>query len=172
MSESTNEKLFDLDLLPIADVSDSLFSDSQDIETVGEKHIVFTINDIHYAIVSKAIAEVVRPLSYTPLPNLPDWFLGIANLRGDIVSIIDPQTLWGLEAHDPPKSKLIILRSKTAESQIAFKVDKLREIVTLPEGDIHESPEKATHLAGKITLKSTEINIIDIDSILSSLALN
>ncbi len=175
MSESNKEKLFDLDVLSIpdfADVSDSLFQDGQTPQSEGTKYIVFMINEVFYAIASKKVSEVVRPIAYTSLPNIPEWFLGIANLRGGIISIVDLQTLWGLKPSESSKSKLVVLRSDNAESQIAFKVDKLREIVTLPDSDIETVNDVDTpYIIGNATLKAGSINIIDIDTILSSLAI-
>ena len=172
MSNSNKDKLFDLDLLSIPDVSDSLFLDKQKAPIEGKKYIVFMINGRYFAIVSNSVSEVVRPLPYTSLPNFPNWFLGIANLRGDIISIVDLQVFWNLTPSDSPKSKLIVLRSETSDSFIAFKVDKLREIVTISDKDIEDiDTNDIPHLTGKVTFNSNNIHIIDIENTLSSISL-
>jgi purine-binding chemotaxis protein CheW len=172
MSESKNEQLFDLDLLSKSEVSDSLLLEKQLAQTVGNKFIVFTLNGLYYAVISNKVSEVVRPLPFTPLPSMPDWFMGISNLRGDIISIIDLKTLWNLKTEDSPKSKFIVLRSENAASFIAFKVDKLREIVTLSDDQIDSvTDENLPYLSGKATHKSNEIHILNIEEILSSLTL-
>lgn len=172
MNETNKEKLFDLDLLSIPDVSDSLFLDKQNAHIEGKKYIVFMLKETYFAIVSNSVSEVVRPLPYTSLPNFPNWFLGIANLRGDIISIVDLQMFWNLKQSDSRKSKLIVLRSDNSDSFIAFKVDKLREIVTISDKDIQECEEnEIPHLTGKVTYNSHDIHIIDIEDILSSISL-
>lgn len=172
MSNSKTEKLFDIDSLSIPDVSESLFMDNQNANFDGKKYIVFMINGQYFAIVSDSVSEVVRPMPYTSLPNFPNWFLGIANLRGDIISIIDLQTFWNLEPSDSTKSKLIVLRSDSSESFIAFKVDKLREIITISDDTIEpRDKDDIHHLSGKVTINSHNISILDVENILSSITL-
>ncbi len=67
------------------------------IAAEGDKYMVFQINDSNYAVPSGEVAEVVRMLPLTELPNLPDWFMGIANLRGDILSVINLPGIWDPE---------------------------------------------------------------------------
>ena len=175
MSVSEQEKPFDLDLISISeltDILDSFFLDEQDSQISGEKFIVFILDEEFYAIPAKQVAEVVRPLSFTSLPNLPEWFLGIANLRGDIISIVGLKSLWNKESVDSPKSKLIVLRSFDNGSPVAFKIDKLREIVTLPKEEIEVARNKRnSHIFGKAEHKSNVLNLLDVEEILSSLKL-
>ncbi len=176
MNTSKQENLFDLDLISIkelTDVSDSLLNNNQTSEVKGKKYIIFMIADKHFAIASYKISEVVRPLKFTKLPNVPEWLLGIANLRGDIISIIDLQSLWNKTSIDSPKSKFIVLNTEEADSHIAFKVDKLREIAILPDEEIKTIDEDdLPYLFGKITHKSNLINLLDVEAILSKLTLN
>lgn len=175
MTELKQEKLFDLDLISISDltnVSESIFLDKQKPEIPGKKFIVFMLEDKQYAIASNEVSEVVRPLTYTTLPNLPEWLLGIANLRGDIISIIDLQILWFKEVKETPKAKFIILRSEKSDSRIAFKVSKLREIVTLQEDEIEEvNSAELPYIFGSITHKSNTIHLLNVEEILTSLKL-
>jgi chemotaxis signal transduction protein len=128
------------------------------------------IDESLYGIASNEVSEVVRPLSYTPLPNLPDWFLGIANLRGNIISIIDLEVLWYKKSNNSPKSKLIVLHSENAEPHIAFKVDKFSEIVTFVDDEIKPFNDKnSQHIFGKIKHKSNNINLLNLEEILSTL---
>ncbi len=176
MSNSKTKQLFDLDLLSIPelpDVSDSLFLENEISQTEGEKYIVFLINEDHYAIASNKIAEVVRPQPFTTLPNFPDWLVGIANLRGDIISIIDLQILLKSHLVDSPKSRLIVLRSPDSDSHIAFKVDKVREIVTFPDNQVNFNKDiELPYLYGNINHKSNDIKLLNVDEILSSLKFN
>jgi purine-binding chemotaxis protein CheW len=176
MSESTQKKLFDIDLLTISeitDVSDPIFNDTQITPVIGSKFIVFMINDTHYAIASKRVSEVVRPLPYTPLPNFPGWLYGIANLRGDIISIINLRNLLIKEPYNTTKTKLIVLRTQESDSQIAFKVDKLREIVMLEDRDITPTEDiDSPYIFGTSTHKLNTIFLLDVEKILSSLKLS
>jgi purine-binding chemotaxis protein CheW len=177
MKESNQENIFESELPPISDFpdfSDSLFSDEEKLSGTGEKFIVFILNETQYAIASNSVSEVIRQLNLTPLHNVPEWFLGIANLRGDIVSVIDLQKLWNQESSKPYTSatKLIVLRCVNPDSLIAFKVDKLREIVTFSNESVQPLKDyDSLFLTGEAKHKSGIIKLLNVESILCSLKL-
>lgn len=169
------KNIFDLEMLAMTDFSESPDSTFEKVDSQpdGEKYITFLLGQTQFALPSNAASEVVRSLPYTSLPNLPNWFVGIANLRGDIVSIIDLLMLWNQDSNESLKSKLIVLRSGDSGSQIAFKVDKLCEIVTLPSESIQRSNiNKNPHIKGKLFHNSIEITLLNVEKILSSLNIN
>jgi purine-binding chemotaxis protein CheW len=139
----------------------------------GEKYIIFYLDDKIYGINSKSVAEVTTSLPVTPLPGVPEWVAGIANLRGDLISIIDLRRLWNKDTQTPLKNRLIVFRSAKNDSPIAFLVDNLNEIVTLSDKDINFSAADFTDSFptsfGKADFKSQPLFLLDIDKILSSL---
>ncbi len=140
---------------------------------VGDKYIIFHLDDKIYAINSKRVAEVTTSLPVTPLPNVPDWVAGIANLRGDIISVIDLRRLWKQNTQPPFKTRLIVFHPAKNDSAIAFIVDKLNEIVTLSDKEINFSAADFTDsfptIFGKADFKSQSLFLLDIDKLLSSL---
>ena len=104
----------------------SVYYDQPGIHDKSEKFVVFSLNEKLYAIPSGKIAEVTHPLPIAPLPGTRDWFLGLANLRGEIVAAINLKRLWN-ESNTSlsDKSKLIVLRGEEFETAVAFPVEKL-----------------------------------------------
>jgi purine-binding chemotaxis protein CheW len=96
-----------------------------------EKYIVFSLDGDNFAVSTNFVAEVGRNLNYTSLPNVPNWFLGIANLRGEIISVIDLRRFWNKKTPTLQKTKTIILNSPKDEFSLAVVVDRLGEIATL-----------------------------------------
>jgi purine-binding chemotaxis protein CheW len=177
MNESNSKQIFDLELTSVADFpdfTDSFFTGEEKFQPEGEKFIVFILNDIQYGISSSGVSEVVRQLKLTTLPNIPGWVLGIANLRGDIVSVIDLQKLWKQESTPyTSKSKLIVIRDEENDSLIALKVDRLREIVTLSSDSIAPADKyEDPFLSGLAEHKAEPIKLLDMEKILSSLKLD
>ena len=176
MAEKAKQDLFDLDAISkdsIVEMPDPFFSDDPEAIREGEKYVVFQIEDEQYALPSDKVVEVVRMLPVTVIPNLPDWILGIANLRGDIVSVVDLAGFWnGITEEASPKSKLVVLDTANSKTNIAFRVDRLREIVVLESGQIEavDDPEKK-HLVGVAKHKSISINVLDETEIISSLTI-
>lgn len=139
----------------------------------GEKFIVFFLNEKLYAIASREVAEVTRPLPVASLPNAPAWLFGIANLRGEIVTVLDlPKILDEESAGLTGKTKFVVLQSKDFSTIIAFTVDRLSEMVALPPEQIEFCQENvAPHIFGKAAHKANVLHLIDAERLLSSLTL-
>ncbi len=113
-------------------------------------------------------------LSVTPLPNLPEWLLGIADLRGAMISAVSLQKLLGTSGVSvAPRTKFVVLKSPNFPSPVAFAVDRLSEIIVLPNEEIHlVKDEKAPHLLGKAMYKSNDLNLLDVENLFSSLTIH
>lgn len=139
----------------------------------GEKYVVFCLGEKFFAIASKKVAEVVQLPRITPLPNVPEWLLGIADLRGAIISVISLQKLLG--APDSPlraKTKFVVLKSHSLSSSAALAVDGLGEIIVLHSEEIQANEnEKASFLFGKATYKTDVLNLLDAENLLASLTI-
>ena len=81
--------------------------------------VVFKLADETYAIESGYVREVY-PLKYlTPLPGAPSFVLGLTNLRGEILSIVDLHTFFDLPNQGlSDRSRVIVLRSPKMECGI------------------------------------------------------
>lgn len=141
-----------------------------------EKYIVFHLNEKLYGIRTDKILEIAPLLPITPLPRIDEWFMGIANLRGMIISVINLRKLWKKPDFTSQKPKLIIFQAAKNDVSIAFMVDKVSEIVTVPMKDVNFSASDFEHsfptFFGKTFFKSQPLFLLDIDKILSSLKLN
>ncbi len=175
MSELQAKKLpnFDLSAYDLPDLSSS-FSDDQKPaqQPSGEKFIVFFLDDALFAVPAKQVAEVVHPLPLTNLPNVPEWLLGMANLRGNIISVVNLLKLWNKSASSlSSKTKFIVLRSQNGAPSVAFTVDKLSEIVTLPNDEIQIIKDDQSFF-GKAMHKSNILHLVDTEKLFSSLLFN
>lgn len=175
MEHRGNENIHD-DPVRLADfsnnVQDILSNDQARAHAEGEKFVTFCLNDKVFAVPAGDIAEVILPLSVTPLPGSPAWFLGLANFRGEVLGVLNLTAMWNDErAASSDKAKLIVLNAQDAATQFALKVDKLSEIVTIPSSDIHPaSKDSLPHISGTATRGSGTLHLIDTTRLLESLA--
>lgn len=143
--------------------TDALQSEKQISNSVGEKFIVFFLGDELFAVPARKISEVVQPLEITALPGVPEWLLGICNLRGEIVSVVNLPKLWKPEdATNFVKPKLIILREQ--KGAIALATDRLSEIVILPDEAI-ELCEEESHIYAQAIYDSKNLQIINTEKL-------
>jgi len=157
---------------PTIDLTAPFLANEQKRQIGGEKYIAFSQGGELYAVSSKKVVEVTASLHIAPLPNAPEWLLGIANLRGEIISVLNLPTLFGKRISMPaPKSKFIVLRSPAFEFGVAFAADRLNEIVTLQDEKIQlVEYENSPFIFGKAVHQSHTLNLIDMEKLLASLA--
>jgi len=158
---------FDLSAFDLPNLTDSFSNGENATQASGEKFIVFVLDNEFFAVSAKQVAEVVQPLPLTPLPNVPEWLLGMANLRGNIISVVNLLKLWDKKTSQPSsKTKFIVLRSPNGDSSVAFTVDKLSEIVTLPSEKIQLIKDDKSFFA-KAMHKSNIVYLIDTEKLLN-----
>jgi len=148
----------------------------------NRQYIKFILQDILMAFPLSAVLEIGRCPRITPLPNLPIWILGISNIRGEIISIVDIKSFFNMS---PPGIKrtqrLIIIHSK--ETKLGIMADKIMGII-FPEHidtEIHKQLYNRTDydpgswtscVSGCISLPEGLLNIIDVDKLLSDPRIN
>ena len=84
----------------------------------------FSLSGELYAVGSEHVAQVLPLNHYTPLPNTPDFVLGIVNVRGRIVSVLDLRVLFELPiGHLSDRSFLLVLQSP--EMEFGLLIDRV-----------------------------------------------
>lgn len=179
MQDFTTENLSDIDFSSLLDLPEasSIFLEEKPLQSYGEKYVVFALDEEFYAVHSNLVAEVLNPLPVTSLPGVPEWLSGVANLRGEIVSVVDLRKFWKKKSEAlAQKNKLIVLHSAKDDTKIAFVIDRLSEIVTLAPQDIKFSAADFGNsfptLYGKAIHKSNTLLLFDAENLLSSLSLS
>lgn len=103
------------------------------------------------------------------LPGSPAWLYGIANLRGEIVSVLNLSKICGKKSVAvSPKSKVIVLKPNHGSSSIAFPVDRVSEIVTFNPENINLSDDP--RFFGKAQHEKNFVNLLDTENLWSSLS--
>ncbi len=101
--------------------------------------VTFCLADENYGIAVMQVQEVLRMTEITPVPGAPDYVLGIINLRGNVVTVIDTRQRFGLPAKEvDDASRIIIIES--GEQVVGLLVDSVAEVVYLKESEIEISP--------------------------------
>lgn len=137
------------------------------------KFIVFAMGGEHYAVDSQYVSEVVRNLDATPLPNTPDWLLGIANLRSEIVTVIDVEHfVRGRSEPGNHAPKHVVVRMELMDALVAFRVDRLREILTIDQLKIKaDTDRKHPFISGTFDHRSERFSVLNIGRLVESLTL-
>lgn len=175
MNDLLQENMLSLDLLPLdlppMELPD--FTAPPKLSDGGEKYLVFSLGDAQfYGVPSAKVVEAVPTLAVTALPNAPAWLLGIANRRGEVISVVNFSAILQQNAATPaPKSRFIVLRSHVFGGGAAFAANKINEIVSVPKETIQLNRRADTpHVYGQAVYKSQPLNLIDTEKLLATLA--
>jgi purine-binding chemotaxis protein CheW len=108
-------------------------------------YLTFALGHEKFAIKVDHVQEVVEFGQFTRVPNAPAYMLGIINLRGRVLPLLDTKLKLGLQATERTvKSRIMVLEIQTGDDkslQIGAMVDIAREVVEISDGDIQEAPD-------------------------------
>ncbi|HEX8639149.1 MAG TPA: chemotaxis protein CheW, partial [Pyrinomonadaceae bacterium] len=137
-----------------------------------ERFVVFFLNTRCYAVAAQSVAEVSRPLPVAVLPRSPEWLAGVANLRGEIIPVLNSSKILSkATAKSASPTKFIILRAKIFSSSIALPVDRLSEIVAFGDEDFDSANDCTdAFVLGEIAYQTTLLRVIDAEALLASIA--
>lgn len=138
----------------------------------GDQHITFLLGEEEYALDILAVQEIVRLPRITHVPNLPAFMRGVINLRGVVVPVIDVRVKFGIGQADYDKRTCIII-VKMAGRTMGMIVDRVSEVLRLPEGSIEPPPPfgtniKADFIKGMGKVDERLLIILDLDKVLSN----
>jgi len=102
--------------------------------------VTFRLAGENYGIDVMQIREVLRNTEISPVPGAPSYVLGIINLRGNVVSIIDTRNRFGLPMYEADDSSRILIL-ETANTVIGFLVDSVNDVAELRASDIEAAPD-------------------------------
>ncbi|MGQ9920339.1 MAG: chemotaxis protein CheW [Desulfobacca sp.] len=109
--------------------------------------VEFTLGTEHYGVESTLVREVYPLKDFTPLPGTPPFILGLMNVRGQILSITDLKTLFGLSNHGLSNANRVIILQH-AVREFAILVDTIVGMRTIPLAELQEDLPTLTGLAG------------------------
>lgn len=133
--------------------------------------VTFRLADETYGINVMQVQEVLRYTDIAPVPGAPGYVLGIINLRGNVVTVIDTRDRFGLPTAEPTdNTRIVIIES---EGQVVgIMVDSVAEVVYLRQSEIETAPnvgnEDSSRFIQGVCHKNDQLLIlVDLDKLLS-----
>ena len=133
--------------------------------------VTFKLENETYGINVMQVQEVLRYSEIAPVPGAPLYVLGIINLRGNVVTVIDTRSRFGLESCDiTDNTRVVVIESE--KQVIGILVDSVAEVVYLKASEIDEAPnvgndESAQFIQGVSNRDGELLILVDLDKLLS-----
>jgi len=110
--------------------------------------VTFRLSNETYGINVMQVQEVLRFTDIAPVPGAPPYVLGIINLRGNVVTVIDTCQRFGLPPIEITDNTRIVI-IETNQQVIGILVDAVAEVVYLKESEIESTPNVGNEESAK-----------------------
>lgn len=148
---------------------------SMNSNTVGNDEmlqwVTFRLEQETYGVNVMQVQEVLRYSDIAPVPGAPSYVLGIINLRGSVVTVIDTRSRFGLMPADvTDNTRVVIIESD--KQVIGILVDSVAEVVYMKASEIELAPnvgtdESAKFIKGVCNRDDELLILVDLDKLLS-----
>lgn len=133
-------------------MSDAQVSTGSSIDVAEEakvQYIVVLIGDEQYGIDISFIDNIVRMQRITRVPKAAAHYVGIINIRGEVVPVMSARLKMGLGDDEITKQSRIIILKLEAQGMVGVLVDAVKEVLTLGETEIDRNTKKSdTYING------------------------
>ena len=131
--------------------------------------IIFSLDEPRYALPLSLVERVVRIVEITPLPKAPDIVMGVINMHGQILPVINVRRRFNLpEREIRLEDQLIIVN--TSKRMVALVVDSVSGVHKLEERELGIAKQElpyAGYIEGVVKLEQGLFLICDLDQFLS-----
>lgn len=133
--------------------------------------VTFSLEGEVYGINVMQVQEVLRETEVAPVPGAPHYVIGIINLRGNVVSVIDARSRFGLMTkEDDDLSRIIVIEASS--QTIGILVDSVAEVVDVQRSEIETAPnvgndETSKYIDGVVSRGDQLLILVDLNKLLS-----
>ncbi len=131
--------------------------------------LVFNLNEQKYALYLSAVQRVIHAVEIRHLPKAPEIILGIINVKGRIIPVVDIRKRFGLAVREIDIDDRLII-ADTGKRQVAILVDSVIGITELLPNQLSDAKETlpfAEHIRGVAKVDDELILIYDLNTFLS-----
>jgi purine-binding chemotaxis protein CheW len=115
--------------------------------TDSQEYVTFRIGGMLMGIDILQVQEINQYLDITAVPHSPEQVLGVINLRGEVVTVLDLALILGMPASSiEPTSRNLIVNA--ADEKIGVLVDGLADVVYADDEDIEQAPANVSNIDG------------------------
>ena len=133
----------------MAEIDNDVAADVDVTEVLSEEEIricLFSIGEETYAIPVDLLTEIIIPQKIFPVPTTPPHVLGVINLRGTIVPIVDIRPVLSQSKQSAPGQIAVV---KHGAITIGILVDTVSEVTVVPKNSVLTIPAEHGAQAGK-----------------------
>ncbi len=138
----------------------------------GTRLITFILGEEKYGLNILKVRELISfPEGLTRIPGVPDYIIGMFNLRGLVIPVMDLRAKFKMSGEERHEFSVIII-VEVENKHIGITVDSVSDVIFVKEDDIQETTELAVNvdtkfIKGVAKTKDEMVILLDIDFLLS-----
>jgi len=138
----------------------------------GLSLLLFRIASEWYAVKTGDVREIFQDYALTPIPCVPEFIVGVVNVRGEILSVTDPARMMHLNSigrHGWHGLSAVVIANENVAT--ALTVDEIGDIVEVPSESL-EPPvsnidrAQAEFVVGSVFVSERMVGLLDVERIL------
>jgi purine-binding chemotaxis protein CheW len=138
----------------------------------GRQFLTFDLGGQEYGVGILTVQEIRGWSSVTAIPHSPKWLLGVINLRGVVVPIVDLRIRFNLDRADFNESTVVIILN-LVDRVVGVVVDAVSDVITLNSAQIKPAPalgsnSDTSHIIGFGTLDERMRILLDVDRLMAN----
>jgi len=157
-------------------VAETLSMGAASGHTAGGKFLTFTLGNEEYGVPVLKVREIIKVMDITPVPQVPEHVLGVINLRGKVIPVIDLRRKFGFAATDHSERTCIIVVDvdlATTRVMMGVVVDSVSEVLNVSDAEMEETPDfggrtTTDYILGLAKVKGDVKILLDLDRVLGS----
>jgi purine-binding chemotaxis protein CheW len=140
--------------------------------TESAQYLTFALGDEEYGVEILKVQEIRGYAPITPIPNTPPHVMGVMNLRGAIIPVVDLRRTLGMAPADyTPFTVIVVVTVGTRVTGVI--VDAVSDVLDIARADIQPSPDFGTgidarFIQGMARTAGKLVILLDVDRIAGS----
>lgn len=142
----------------------------------SRQYVIFCLGDELFGVEVIRAREILDLVPVTKVPQTPDYLLGVINLRGQVVPVVDLRVKLGLPKAEETRDSCIIVMEVRVDGEVLTVgglADSVREVLELRDDQIEPAPRLGTKLktefiAGMGKIDEQFLILLEIDQVFSS----
>lgn len=105
--------------------------------------VIFKLSDEYFGVEIAGVESIIKMQAITKVPHTPSFIVGVTNLRGKVLPVVDLRTRFNLPPCDISRDSRIVVVN-IGDMEIGMSVDSVSEVLTITDSDIEPAPRMAT----------------------------
>ncbi len=161
-------------------MTEAMVASESSVQSIAGKYLTFALANEEYGLEILKVREIIGYIEVTSVPQTPDYVLGVINLRGQVIPVVNLRSKFGMEIIDTTEESCIIVVEIEQNGQsisTGILVDRVQEVLDIASETIEPPPEFGSsidtqYIRGMGKISDTVKLLLDIDKVLSSVELS